>query len=125
MSEAKLQGKVALITGATSGIGRQQALALASAGCSVVACGRREDRLQALADQVTSAGGQLRTLCADLEQREQLSAIADDAAAAFGPVDILCNTAGVNFREAPDAISLESWDPVSYTHLTLPTIYSV
>ena len=87
-----LTGKVALITGATSGIGRQQALALSKAGAKIVAVGRRADRLEDTVASIQSAGGQGAALQAELNLDGSLASVARQAADFFGPIDILFNT---------------------------------
>jgi len=115
-----LRGKVALVTGATSGIGRRQALTLAKAGAAVVLLGRRSAQLQALQAEINTHSGQAAILPADLNQRDQLAEIAQQAANAFGPIDILINAAGINLRQAAEDISLESWDATINLNLAVP-----
>jgi NADP-dependent 3-hydroxy acid dehydrogenase YdfG len=87
MSE-ELKGKTALVTGATSGIGRATAIALAEAGVQVIACGRREGLLDEL---VAALGEGARSITVDLRSRESMDAMFD----AVGAIDILINCAGV------------------------------
>ena len=114
-----LNGQVALVTGATSGIGRRQARALASAGAQVVALGRRQAELDNLVAEIAGDGGQAVALCADL-----LSEPADDVARSaleqYGQVDILCNTAGINLREPADEITAQSWQQTLTLNLSVP-----
>ncbi len=88
-----LTDKVALITGATSGIGAQQARALSNAGASVVLVGRREDRLKELAEEIRNSGGEADYLAADLSDEGQWDIVVKASLSFFGRVDILCNTA--------------------------------
>ncbi len=115
-----LEGKVALVTGATSGIGRRQALALATAGADVVISGRREAQLQQAAAEIEAVGGRAAALAADLGDRGVMTDLAKRAARPFGPVDILVNAAGVNFRQPVDGITLESWDATLNLNLAVP-----
>ena len=115
-----LAGKTALVTGATSGIGRHQALALAQAGAAVVLLGRREAQLQEAVAEIEAVGGKAAALPADLSDRSQLPAIAERAALPFGPIDILINAAGVNFRQPVEEITLESWDMTLNLNLAVP-----
>ena len=111
-----LQGKVALVTGATSGIGRQQAMALSRAGATVIAVGRNADVLDMVMKELPNScvAVQVDLAVADL------SAMLADAISTTGPVDILCNTAGVNLREPADDITQESWEQTINLNLTVP-----
>ena len=111
-----LAGKVALVTGATSGIGHQQAIALSQAGARVIAVGRNQGRLDAL---VAELPGQCIGVSCDLGSAD-LSTVFTDALRTTGGVDILCNTAGVNLREPVDHITPESWQQTLYLNLTVP-----
>jgi len=119
-SATSLSGKVALITGATSGIGAQQARALSNAGASVVLVGRREDRLKELAEEIRNRGGEADYLAADLSDEGQWDLVVDASLSFFGRVDILCNTAGVNLRQHADDVTSESWDLTLTLNLKVP-----
>ena len=115
-----LSGKVALITGASSGIGAQQALCLGKAGAAVVLVARSE---LALAEQVQALSAQgiaAKHIAADLLDMQNLSQVTEQATACFGRVDILCNTAGVNLRQAAQDISSESWDMTQNLNVKVP-----
>ena len=86
--------RVAVVTGASSGIGGATACALAAAGHPVVLGARRVERLQALAEQLTAAGGEAVALSLDLADDTSIDAFATDAVEAFGPIDILVSNAG-------------------------------
>ncbi len=115
-----LNGKVALVTGASSGIGRRQALALAQAGARVVLLGRRKEQLNSAVVQIESSGGNASALSADLSDRTHLAEIASLAAKPFGTIDILINAAGVNLRQPVDEITPESWDRTLDLNLAVP-----
>ena len=124
MAEFDLAGKVALVTGATSGIGRHQALVLASAGASVVLLGRRAEKLQEAVSEIEARGGRAAPLAADLGDRGRLPLIAEQAALPFGSVDVLINAAGVNLREPVDEITAQSWDTTLNLNLAVPFFLS-
>lgn len=115
-----LSGKVALVTGATSGIGQRQAIALAQAGASVVVLGRRESALNETAQTITANGGKAAACPGDLLVRENLQELATQAAGFFGAIDILVNTAGVNFRQPADEITFDTWDKTINLNLAVP-----
>jgi NAD(P)-dependent dehydrogenase (short-subunit alcohol dehydrogenase family) len=120
MSQVDLSGKVALVTGASSGIGQRQAQALAAAGASVVLLGRRQQQLDDTVAMLELRGASAAALAVDLDNREQLTDVATHAALPFGAIDILINAAGVNLRQAVDEITLESWDQTINLNLAVP-----
>jgi NADP-dependent 3-hydroxy acid dehydrogenase YdfG len=92
---AKLDGKVAVITGASSGIGEATAEALAAEGAAVVVAARREDRLNDLVDRIEGDGGRVLPVACDVTDEEQAHALIQRAKDELGSVDILVNNAGV------------------------------
>lgn len=90
-----LQGKVALVTGASSGIGRTVAKALADCGASVVAAARRGDRLADLVEEITASGSQALAVAMDVTQATSVAAAYDLAEQTFGTVDVIINNAGI------------------------------
>jgi 3-oxoacyl-[acyl-carrier protein] reductase len=90
-----LSGDVALVTGASSGLGRRFALVLAKNGASVVLVARRKERLEALAREIEAAGGKALAVAADVADRADVARAFDAAQAKFGPVTVLINNAGV------------------------------
>ena len=92
---AKLEGKVAVVTGASSGIGEATAEALAAEGASVVVAARREDRLADLSGRIEERGGRVLAAACDVADEGQAHGLIRKAADEFGRVDILVNNAGV------------------------------
>src|SRR5215218_8552540 len=90
-----LTGKVALVTGASSGIGAATALELARAGATVAVSARRADRLAGLVGQIEALGGKALALAADMTVEAEAIKAVEDTVAAFGSIDILINSAGV------------------------------
>lgn len=116
-----LSGHVALVTGASSGLGRRAALVLSMAGASVVALARREDALASLVDE---APGPVVALPADLADRDALADIAKRAAEPFGAPDIVVHAAGINTREVADDVTPEGWDVTINLNLAAPFFLS-
>lgn len=92
---AKLEGKVAIITGASSGIGEATAEALAAKGAAVVVAARRADRLEDLVGRINGDGGRVLSVECDVTDEEQAHDLVQRARDEFGSVDILVNNAGV------------------------------
>ncbi len=120
----QLDERVAIITGAGSGIGRAIALAYAAEGARVVLAARGADRLSALADEIHSAGGTALAQPTDVTSEDQVAALFKAALAAFGRVDILVNNAGVAIGGPTDEMSLETWRRVLDVNLTGPFLCS-
>ena len=112
-----LSGHVALVTGASSGLGRRAALVLAQSGAKVVALARRVDALKSLEDE---APGSLIALPADLSDRDGLAELARRAAEPFGAPDIVVHAAGINTRETADDVTPEGWDVTLNLNLAVP-----
>lgn len=119
----QFHGKVALVTGASSGIGEAAALALARAGAAVAVCGRRKERLDALIKQIDVAGGQGLALPCDVSVEADATKAVQDTAAEFGRIDILINSAGVNEAGGVDALPLDLWRKVLDVNL-MGTLYT-
>lgn len=120
----RLAGKVAIITGAGSGIGRSAMIAFAREGANVVGTSRRIEKLEETLAEVKKIGGQGIVLSADVGKPESAEKIFDAAVETFGGVDILVNNAGVGwntkplgYMEAIDGLTNESWHEVIATDL--------
>jgi NADP-dependent 3-hydroxy acid dehydrogenase YdfG len=105
-----LQGQVAVVTGASSGIGEATAKALAQAGASVTLAARRVDKLEALAQTITQGGGKAIAVETDITNRESVTAMIAATEEALGPVDILVNNAGIMLLSFLDACKVDEWD---------------
>lgn len=116
-----LDGRVAMVTGASSGIGQRMAHALATAGACVVLTARRRDRLDSNVKEITQnyAVGAA-ALEVDLLKENDFQEVARRASDFFGPPDILVNSAGINLRQPWDEITEESWNATIRLNLSVP-----
>ncbi len=105
----RLDGTVALVTGASSGIGEATALALAEEGASVAVAARRRDRLESLASRIEQAGGKALVLEVDVTQQEQAREAVERTAAELGRLDTLVNNAGVMLLGPMEQAPVEEW----------------
>lgn len=112
-----VRDRVALVTGASSGLGRTVATALAEAGCKVVGLARREELLE---EWSAETKGKTALLVAELDDPGSMSGIAAKVAEAFGPPDILVNAAGINTRQAADDVTAEGWQKTIDLNLSIP-----
>jgi NAD(P)-dependent dehydrogenase (short-subunit alcohol dehydrogenase family) len=115
-----VEGRVAVVTGGSSGIGEAMAAALARAGGRVVLVARDAERLSSAAAGMRARGGEVAWVSADLADRASLRRAADEAAGAFGPPDILVNCAGINLRPPLGSLTAEDWDVTMAVNLTAP-----
>ena len=116
-----LSGRIALITGASQGIGRACALELAKAGATVALAARSADKLEAVAAEInslTAAGGQARAYALDVSSEESIKACAKTVLADLGKVDILVNNAGITKDGLALRMKLADFDDVLRTNLT-------
>ncbi|MBV9136970.1 MAG: SDR family NAD(P)-dependent oxidoreductase, partial [Hyphomicrobiales bacterium] len=104
-----LSGAVALVTGASSGLGRRFARVLAENGASVVLVARRQERLEALAVEIEAKGGKALPVVADMVKRTEIAKAFDDAQAKFGPVTVLVNNAGIAKPQSFLGMREETW----------------
>jgi NAD(P)-dependent dehydrogenase (short-subunit alcohol dehydrogenase family) len=118
MSEMKLAGKVAVITGASKGLGKAMALALARNGCSLALIARNPEQLAAVATEARALGVEAETYLGDVTDEDQVRSVEQDVTRKFGRVQILINNAGINIRKAVTDFSLKEWRQVLDTNLT-------
>ena len=107
---SSIEGKVVVITGASSGIGEATARLLAERGAHVVVGARRTERLEKLVADITKKGGSARFRAVDVTKRADAQALVDFAKAEFGRIDVLINNAGVMPLSPLAALKVEEWD---------------
>ena len=112
-----LEGKVVMVTGASSGFGQRFAPVLARQGAKLVVAARRRDPLLALEEEIESDGGRCLAVTMDVGNRESISEAFDQAEAAFGFVDVVVNNAGIGLSAPFLQLSEEDWDKVLDTNL--------
>jgi len=110
MSENNITGKVVVITGASSGLGAAAARHLAAQGARVALGARRADRLDALAGEITRAGGQALTMPTDVTRRADVQRLVDAAVQRFGRLDVIVNNAGVMPHSPLERLKVEDWE---------------
>ena len=115
-----LAGRVAFVTGGSSGIGRAMAIALANAGAKVVVAARRAEPLQKTVDMIQALEGEASALVVDLSDLSQLDHVVEHASEPFGAPDIVVNAAGVNLRQPVEEVTPESWDTTLDINLKTP-----
>jgi NAD(P)-dependent dehydrogenase (short-subunit alcohol dehydrogenase family) len=118
MDTKTLDGRIALITGASRGLGRAIALALGDAGAKLALVGRDKDKLNETAQQAAQSGAEAAVFVADITEEAQVLGLEQDVIARFGRVDILVNNAGVVGRKPLVESTLEEWRNVLDTNLT-------
>ncbi len=119
-----LSGRVALVTGTTSGLGWRFARVLAACGAKVVCTGRRTERLEALANEIRADGGEALPLRLDMTDADNIISVVAEAEDKLGTVDILVNNAGIPDAQRAHKMSLELIDAVFDTNLRGPYIMS-
>ncbi|MBD3677334.1 MAG: SDR family oxidoreductase [Rhodobacteraceae bacterium] len=116
-----LSGRVACVTGASSGLGRRAAIVLAQAGARVVGLARRE---AALAELKQELGEAFDYIACDVADRDGIPVLAENVVGKFGPPDILVHAAGINTREAADDVTHQGWDTTIGLNLSAPFFLS-
>lgn len=119
-----LSGQVALVTGATSGLGRRFARVLAAAGASVAVTGRRTERLAEVTGEIEAAGGRAVGLRLDMTDTDSILGVVEQAEQALGTVTILVNNAGIPDAQRAHKMSVELIDNVFDTNLRGPFVLS-
>lgn len=105
-----IEGKVVVITGASSGLGEASARLLCAQGASVVLGARRADRLQSLADALTASGGKALAVATDVTDSGQVKALVDAAVQAYGRIDVMINNAGLMPHSPLERLKIEDWN---------------
>ncbi len=116
----QLSGKVAMITGAGSGIGKGIARAFAGEGAELVIASRNRERLEAARSELEAQGSRVLVVAADVTREEQVLRLFDETLAAFGRLDVLINNAGVFDGGPLETLTLEAWQKVLAVNLTGP-----
>jgi NAD(P)-dependent dehydrogenase (short-subunit alcohol dehydrogenase family) len=119
----RLQGKVAVVTGAGAGLGRAIALRYAAEGADVIAVSLRRDELDEVREMAESRKLALHTIAADVGDAAQTEAVAADILERYGRVDLLVNNAGIIIVKPIEETSPEEWDRVLATNLRGPFLY--
>jgi NADP-dependent 3-hydroxy acid dehydrogenase YdfG len=105
-----IEGRVIVITGASSGMGEAAAKHLSALGATVILGARRRDRIEKLAKEIQDNGGQALAIAMDVTQRDQVKRLVDSAVEQFGRVDVLLNNAGVMPLSPMDRLNVDEWD---------------
>jgi len=117
----RLDGRVALITGGSKGLGEAMAEALADAGADLMLVSRHEDEARAVAERIAAQSGRrVQALAADMADSAQIERMVRDTMGAFGHIDILINNAGINIRKPTLEMSDDEWGQVLDVNLSAP-----
>ena len=112
-----MQGKVCIITGASSGIGRAAARLFAENGANVIALGRNEKELKVLRDEIQTENGTLKIQLADVLEATQIEKVVNDSVETFGQIDVLVNAAGIILNGSIENTPLNDWDKMMNINL--------
>ncbi len=118
MNDPKLQGKTALITGASKGLGKAMAMALAGAGARLALVSRNREQLDGVAGHIRAAGGEAQVFVADVAREDQVAHLEKEIIQEFKRLDILINNTGINIRKPITDFTLAEWSSVMDTNLT-------
>lgn len=120
----RLDGKVAIVTGSTSGMGRDTAYVFAEEGAKVIITGRNEQRAKETVDHIKKKGGEASYVIANLADRSSLDRIVDETVEKYGTIDILFNNAGLLSVKNIMDISAEEWDKIMQVNITASMLLS-
>lgn len=118
----RLASKVAIVTGASRGIGRAISVALAHEGASVVLAARSLEKLRETADKVTEAGGSAHIVATELSEEESIKSLIKETACEFGRLDVLVNNAGITHSAALEETATEDWERCMWVNARAPFI---
>jgi 3-oxoacyl-[acyl-carrier protein] reductase len=113
-----VSGRIALVTGASQGIGQACALKLARSGATLALAARSQDKLQQLVSQIEAAGGKAAAFPLDVSDEEQIKSTFRAVIAQFGKIDVLVNNAGITRDQLVMRMKRGDWDSVLNTNLT-------
>ena len=122
MGLSRLEGKVAIVTGAGRGIGKAISVSLAKAGCRVVLAARTREQIEAVQKKILSQGGDALAIPTDLTVDEDIQRLVEESQAQWGAVDILINNAGWGKRAPVVGASLTDWDQTFRLNLRAPMV---
>lgn len=117
---AGVEGRIALVTGASQGIGRACALVLAAGGAKVALCARNDEKLTQVAQEIAAQGGESAVFKMDVASEDDVKAGVKSILAHFGKIDILVNNAGITRDQLVMRMKRADWDDVINTNLTAP-----
>ena len=120
MNQKQFTGKVAFVTGATSGIGHACAVAFAAAGANVVCIGRKVEALKSVENEIRELGSAALTIAADLSQEGEAERAVQHAVGVFGGIDVLVNSAGHISNGTIENTSIEAWDEMMNVNVRAP-----
>jgi 3-oxoacyl-[acyl-carrier protein] reductase len=121
---AGLEGRIALITGASQGIGRACAIELARGGATVALAARNQEKLDAVANEIRSSGGNASTFKLDVASEDEIKTVVKSVVGQFGKLDILVNNAGITRDQLVMRMKRADWDAVMNTNLTAAFLLS-
>jgi NADP-dependent 3-hydroxy acid dehydrogenase YdfG len=105
-----IEGKVVVITGASSGLGEASARYLSTQGATVVLGARRHDRIESLARELTARGGKATAVTTNVTDRQQVKKLVDAAVQAYGRIDVIINKAGLMPQAPLERLQIDEWD---------------